>query len=179
MKSKRYFILFILVMSINYSKAQTKMIVSKKHTLLVDMPKNWIQVQDGPVPFFIVPDEKNVSDKTYIYVFGNDYETAPEIDNWIEIENQYQKENNKGVKIGEQELKFENIHKDNFLTGKYKVITYDYLDKSHQITLVIECKTTIVIVVLNTIDEDEKNKYMKDFIDISKTIKIMNSTVKN
>jgi hypothetical protein len=179
MKSKIYFILFIITMSINYSKAQTKMIVSKKHTILANIPKNWVQVQDGPVPFFIVPDENNVSDKTYIYVFGNDYETAPEINNWIEIENQYQIENNKGVKIGEVELKFENIQKDNFLTGKYKVITYDYLDKSRQITLVIECKTTIVIVVLNTIDEDEKNKYMKHFIDISKTIKIMGSTVKN
>lgn len=43
----------------------------------------------------------------------------------------------------------------------------------------MKSKTTIVIVVLNTIDEDEKNKYMKDFIDISKTIKIMNSTIKN
>jgi hypothetical protein len=176
-KKIKIIILFYLAF-ITYSNGQSKMLVGEKHTIFAEIPNNWLEVPDGPVAFFIKPNEKNISDKTYIYLIGHDYESTPDLDNWIEVENKYQNDNSNGLKIDKLDFKFENIKKDNFLTGRYKIITYDYEDKSRQITLVIECKSTIVILVLNAINITESDRYLNAFKEIANSIKILSTKLK-
>ncbi len=178
MRITKKIILLICIIFTTYSNAQSKMVVGKKHTIFVDIPKNWIQAQNDQLPFFIKPDEKNVSDLTNLYVYGIDYDSNPNLDDWIDGNNKELTENEKGIKIRAVDLKFENIKKDNYCTGNYKIVTYEYLNKRKECLLIIECKNTIVTVVLSTSNELEFEKYLKSFEEIAKSTKILGTTLK-
>lgn len=170
-------ILLICILFSTFSHSQSKMIVGSKHTILVEIPKNWIQAQNDQLPFFIKPDEKNVSDLTYMYAYGIDYDINPKLDEWIDGNNKYLIENEEGVKIGSLDLKFENIKKDNYSNGNYKIVTYEYENKRKECLLIIECKNTIVAVVLSTSSDLEFNKYLKSFEEIAKSTKILGTAL--
>ncbi|MBF4473310.1 hypothetical protein [Flavobacterium sp. HJJ] len=178
MRITEKFILLICIIFSTYSNSQSKMIVGNKHTILVEIPKKWIQAQNDQLPFFIKPDEKNVSELTYMYVYGIDYDTNPKLDEWIDGNNKYLIENEKGVKIGSLDLKFENIKKDNYVNGNYKIVTYEYKNKRKECLLIIECINTIVTVVLSTDNDLEFKKYIKSFEEIVKSTKILGTTLK-
>lgn len=178
MKITQKITILICIIFSTYSIGQSKMLVGNKHTIFVEIPKNWIQAQNDQLPFFIKPDEKSVSDLTYMYVYGIDYDTNPELNEWIDGNNKYLIESEKGIKIGNLDLTFENIKKDNYSTGKYKIVTYEYENKRKECLLIIECKNTIVTVVMSTSNDLEFNKYLKSFEEISQSTKILGTTLK-
>jgi hypothetical protein len=172
------FALIITLLIIGQTFGQSKMIVGQKHTIFVDIPKNWLQQQNDQLPFFIKPDRKDVSDETYMYVYGIDYTTDPELNGWIEGNNNYIAEKFKNVKIGVSTHLFDNIKVDDYLTGNYKTITYEYPNNRNEVILVIECKTSIITVVLSTKDTAELTEFLPSFIELSKSIRILGTTLK-
>ncbi|MEN2415885.1 hypothetical protein [Flavobacterium mesophilum] len=171
MKNKTYIIIFFILLSFNIS-AQTKMLTSHKHLIILDIPKSWIQVETDEIPFLIKPDEKNVNDNTYMYVYGLDYESAPDLNLWIEGNNSSLKSEIPEIKIGELDLKFENLKKDNFLTGRYKAVNYTYPDSKEEVLLVIESKTTIITAVLSAKDNTEFKQYLGSFKELVNSLKL-------
>ncbi len=170
-------ILLVLTGCLN-SYAQTKMLTGSKHLIFVDIPKNWIQAQNDQIPFLIKPDETNVSDMTYMYVYGLDYNSVPDLNLWIEGNNSGLKNDIPDVKIEQLDLKFQNIKADNFLTGNYKIVSYIYPDLRKEALLVIESKTSIFTAVLSAKDKIEFDKYLDSFKELVNSLKIQSAQVK-
>lgn len=171
------FALIMTLLTVGQTLGQSKMVVGQKHTIFVDIPKNWLQAQNDQLPFFIKPDKKNVSDETYMYVYGIDYNVNPELNGWIDGNNNYISDNFKGVKIDTLNQKLDNIQANDYLTGNYRTITYDYPNGRNEIILVIECKNTIATAVLSTKDKTELKELLPSFIELSKTLKILGTTL--
>jgi hypothetical protein len=85
------------------------MIVGQNHTILAEIPNNWIQAENDKLSFFIKPDETNVSPWTYMYVYGIDYDIKPEIEKWIDDNSKNLKLNFPEVIIGKINLDFKNL----------------------------------------------------------------------
>ena len=83
-----------------------------------------------------------------------------------------------GVKIDTLKQQFDNIKANDYLTGNYLTITYDYPNGRNEVILVIECKSTIVTSVLSTKDKAELKKLLPSFIELSNTLKILGTTLK-
>ena len=172
-------LLFVLtILFVAQAFAQSKMVVGQNHTIFVEIPKNWLQAQNDQLPFFIKPDKKDVSSETYMYVYGIDYSSKPHLDEWIKGNNEYISEKFKGVKIDTLEYKFDNIKSGDYLTGDYQTITYQYPNGRCEVILVIECKNTIVTAVLSTKEEAELKELLPSFVELSKTLKILGTTLK-
>ena len=169
----------LFLLTFNWTYGQSKMLVGKKHTIFVDIPKNWVQAQNDQLPFFIKPDEKNVNEKTYSYVYGLDYNGNPDLNGWIEGNTKYLIENNKGLKVDSLNLTFENLKKNDYLTGRYKTITYEYEDKRKEVLLIIECKNTIVTCVLSGVNDQEYQKYLFALTDLGKSLRVLGTTIKS
>lgn len=176
---KKYLSAFILIiLFVEQSFGQSKMVVGQKHTIFVEIPKNWLQAENDQLPFFIKPNTKRVSNETYIYVNGIDYNGKPNLSAWVKGNNDYTSETFKGVKIDTLNQQFENIKSNDFLTGNYLTITYDYPDGRKEVLLIIECKSTIVTAVLSTKDKAELNELLPSFVELSQTLKIVGTTLK-
>lgn len=176
---KKYLSAFILtILFVGQTFGQSKMVVGQKHTIFVDIPKNWLQAQNDQLPFFIKPDMKDVSNETYMYVYGIDYNSKPELSGWVKGNNDYISDKFDGVKIDTLKQQFDNIKANDYLTGNYLTITYDYPNGRNEVILVIECKSTIVTAVLSTKDKAELKKLLPSFIELSKTLKILGPTLK-
>jgi len=171
-------ILFILFAFTATIKAQTKIIAGEKHTLSVDVPKNWVLGIDNKVPFFIKPDMVGGNDLNYIYVYGIDYEDNPNMDQWIDGNNDYMKESFPGIKIDTLKLSFPNIKKDDYATGRYNVVTYLYPDGKKEALLIIECTHTIATVVMSSANASEFEKYLPSFKEIGSSVKILGTSLK-
>ncbi|TDO94272.1 hypothetical protein [Flavobacterium sp. 245] len=176
MKKKTYLISFFILFTFNLF-AQSKMLTGNKHLIMLNIPKNWVQEVNDQIPFLIKPAEKDVSDNTYMYVYGLDYQSSPDMDLWIEGNSTSLKNEIPKIKIGELNLKFENLKKDNFLTGRYKAVSYIYPDFKEEVLLVIESKTTIITAVLSAKDNAEFNKYLDSFKELVNSLKINAATV--
>jgi hypothetical protein len=170
--------LILTILFVGQTFGQSKMVVGQKHTIFVDIPKNWLQAQNDQLPFFIKPDKKNVSNETYIYVYGIDYNSKPELSGWVKGNNDYISDKFNGVKIDTLKQQFDNIKSNDYLTGNYLTITYDYPNGRNEVMLVIECKSTIVTAVLSTKDKAELKELIPSFIELSKTLKILGTTLK-
>lgn len=177
MTRKIQWTLFVVIASICLSFGQGKMIYGQKHLILLSDPANWIQVQNEQLPYLIKPDEKNVSDRTYMYVFGIDYPTSPDLNGWIEGNTNYLKTVAKGVVVSDLPITFEDKKQD-YLTGRSKTITYEYEDGRKEALLIIECKNTIVTVVLSVDKTILFDQYLPAFKALIATLKISNATVK-
>lgn len=176
---KKYLSAFILsILFVGQTFGQSKMIVGQKHTIFVDIPKNWLQAQNDQLQFFIKPDVKDVSNETYIYVYGIDYISKPELSGWVKGNNDFISDKFDGVKIDTLKQQFDNIKANDYLTGNYLTITYDYPNGRNEVILAIECKSTIVTSVLSTKDKAELKKLLPSFIELSKTLKILGTTLK-
>jgi len=177
--TKTIYMTLLFLLTFNWTYGQSKMLVGKKHTIFVDIPKNWVQAQNDQLPFFIKPDEKNVNEKTYSYVYGLDYNGNPDLNGWIEGNTKYLIENNKGLKVDSLNLTFENLKKNDYLTGRYKTITYEYEDKRKEVLLIIECKNTIVTCVLSGVNDQEYQKYLSALTDLGKSLRVLGTTIKS
>jgi hypothetical protein len=135
-------------------------------------------IQNDQLPFFIKPDKKDVSSETYMYVYGIDYNTKPELTGWVKGNNDYILDKFSGVKIDTLKQQFDNIKTNDYLTGNYLTITYAYPSGRNEVILVIECKSTIVTAVLSTKDKSELKELLPSFIELSKTLKILGTTLK-
>ncbi len=62
-------IIFLSLVLSNFLQGQTKMIYGQKHFFSVDIPENWIQSSHPQLAFFIKPQGKNISERTYIYAY--------------------------------------------------------------------------------------------------------------
>lgn len=172
-------VLILTMLFVGQTFGQSKMLVGEKHMIFVEIPKNWLPAQNDQLPFFIKPDKKEVSSETYIYVYGLDYNIKPELKGWVKGNNDYISNKFNGVKIDTLNQKFDNIIADDYLTGNYLTITYEYPNGRNEVILVIECKNTIVTAVLSTKDKTELNELLPSFIEQSKTLKIVGTTLKD
>ena len=177
MIARRILALLVALVTI-VSIAKGQMITGKKHIIFVETPKNWLYVQNDQLPYFIKPNEKNVSDKTYLYVYGLDYESSPDINGWLKGDNDDMLSKHPGLKIDSLPIILTNIKKTDYLTGRYKTITYEYPDLHKEAMLVIECKNTIVTVVLSASNSNEFDKYLPSFKKLAQTVKILKANVK-
>ncbi|MBE8727153.1 hypothetical protein [Flavobacterium hungaricum] len=177
MKKKLFLFLLISISFLN-SYGQTKMIVGKKHLLFVSIPNSWLQSPNEEIPFLIKPEAKNVSDRTYMYVLGLDYESSPDLNAWIEGNNTGLKNNIPDISIQNLDLTFDNLKPNNFLTGKYKIVTYTYPNGRKEALLVIESKTSIFTVVLSAKDSAEFNTYLNSFKELTNSLEIKAATVR-
>ncbi len=87
------------------------------------------------------PNEKNVSDKTYLYVYGLDYESSPDINGWLKGDNDDMLIKYPGLKIDSLPIILTNIQKTDYLTGRYKTITYEYPDL-HKVAMLVVVEQT-------------------------------------
>ncbi|SNR69535.1 hypothetical protein SAMN04487979_11717 [Flavobacterium sp. ov086] len=177
MVKKKALILLLFVIYIN-SFAQSKMLTGNKHLIFVEIPKNWVQAPNDQIPFLIKPNETNISEITYMYVYGLDYASVPDLNLWIEGNNSELKKDIPDVKIEQLDLKFENIKADNFLTGNYKTVCYTYPGIKKEALLVIESKTTIFTAVLSAKDTAEFDKYLGSFKELVNSLKMQSANVK-
>ena len=177
MKIKLLNLTILLFLSIN-TFGQSKMIVGQNHTILAEIPNKWIQAENEQLPFFIKPDETDVSVSTYMYVYGIDYDINPEIEKWIAGNNEYLKSNFPDIIIGTKDLTFENLNDSNYYTGKSQVITYEYPDKRKESILVIECKKSIITVVLSAENNEKFNEYLNAFSELGNSIEIIETELK-
>ena len=169
---------FLSVLFVEKTFGQSKMIVGSKHTVFVEIPKNWLPAENEQLPFFIKPNKKNVSNETYMYVYGIDYNGKPELGDWVKSNNDYISDKFEGVKIDTLNQPFENIQADNYLTGNYITITYEYPTGRNEVILVIECKSSIVTAVLSSKNKKELKSLLPAFIDLSKSIKVLGTNLK-
>lgn len=176
---KKLLFLSLTILFVGQTFGQSKMVVGQKHTIFVDIPIDWLQAQNDQLPFFIKPDKKNVSNETYLYVYGIDYNSKPELSSWVKGNNDYILDKFQGVKIETLNQKFENIKANDYLTGNYVTLTYAYPTGRHEVILVIECKSTIVTAVLSTKDKAELNSLLPSFIELSKSLKVLGTTLKD
>lgn len=171
MRNKNYIITLFILASFNFY-AQSKILTGSKHMILLEIPKNWVQVENDQTPFLIKPDHEKSDDNTYMYVYGLDYQSEPDLNLWIEGNNSPLKNEIPEVKIGELNFSFENLKKDNFLTGRYKIVNYIYPNLKEEALLVIEAKTTIITAVLAAKDHAEFDKYLNSFKELVNSMKI-------
>jgi hypothetical protein len=99
---------------------QSKMIYGPKHLIFAEIPKNWLQAPIEQIPFFIKPDEKNVDNKTYMYVLAIDYAINPDLNGWIDANSDELKTNFKGLKMDSLALVFDNLKEGGYTTGAIK-----------------------------------------------------------
>jgi hypothetical protein len=175
--TKRFLLLLLILTNFLNSYGQA-MLTGNKHLILVDIPKNWLQAPNEQIPFLIKPDEKNVSDTTYMYVYGLDYNSTPDLNAWIEGNNAGLKDNIPNISIESLDITFDNLKKDNFLTGRYKIVTYVYPNNRKEALLVIESKTSIFTAVLSTKDSNEFNAYFDSFKELISSLKIKSASLK-
>ena len=171
MKIKTYLIALLILVSFNFY-AQSKLLTGSKHLIMLEIPKNWFQAENDQIPFLIKPGENNTSDDTYMYVYGLDYQSQPDLNLWIEGNNSGLKNDIPEIKIGELNLSFENLKQDNFLTGRYKIVSYIYPNSKEEALLVIESKTTIITAVLAAKDHTEFDKYLNSFKELVSSLKM-------
>ena len=171
-------VLILTILFVGETFGQSKMVVGQKHTIFVDIPKNWLQAQNDQLPFFIKPDRKEVSSETYMYVYGIDYNNNPELSDWVKGNNDYMLKKFDGIKIDTLKQQFDNIKANDYLTGNYLIISYTYPNGRNEVILVIECKSTIVTAVLSTKYKAELKELLPSFIELSKTLKIIGTTLK-
>jgi hypothetical protein len=167
--------LLYLICSISLTFGQEKLIVGQRHSVTLQVPGNWAEAYHEQLPFFIRPAKNDTSVNTYLYVFGLDYEKSPNLDSWIAGNNQEVREQFDNMQIGALDLQLDNLKEDGFLTGKYKVLTYDYPDKRKEVLLIIECKFSIITVVISADNSHICDAYLDDFTALAKSLKIMNA----
>ena len=105
----RLFFTLIMLTFFTTTFGQSLMVVGQKHTIFVDVPKNWLQAKNDQLRFFIKPNQKRVSDETYMYVYGIDYNSNPDLNAWVKGNNDYISKTFKDVKIDTLKQEFENI----------------------------------------------------------------------
>lgn len=177
MLKKLLLFLLIFISSLN-SFAQRKMLTGNKHLIFVTIPKNWLYAPNDQIPFLIKPNEKGVSEITYMYVYGLDYESSPDLNEWIEGNDASLKNELPDIQIQSLDFKFDNLKQDNFLTGKYKIIIYLYPNGKKEALLVIESKTSIFTAVLSAKDSTEFNSYLDSFKELVNSLDIKSAKMK-
>ncbi|RKR80660.1 hypothetical protein BDD43_0791 [Mucilaginibacter gracilis] len=162
---------------VSIASAQSKMLTGQKHVIFVDIPKNWLQAKSDQLPFFIKPDEKNVSDDTYMYVYGLDYQSSPDLNGWIKGDADDAMNRHPGLKVDTIPIVLNTLGDNGYLTGRYKLITYSHPSHKKEAILVIECKYTIATAVLATSNDEEFQKYFPAFKELVKTIRVSGAKV--
>jgi len=184
-KMKKLLLAILIILFVQQTFGQSKMIVGEKHTIFVEIPRNWIQAENEQLPFFIKPDYSNISNKTdvryvspnsYMYVYGIDYKGKPDMIAWINAENDYLLSEHPDLVIDTLNLTLDNIFPDDYSTGNYKILTYEYISGRQEVMLVVECESTIVTAVLST-EKSTMPHFSPAFIELCKSIKIMGSTL--
>ena len=178
MTRKITFIFTISLLLTSVVHGQVKVLTGQKHIIFVEIPKKWIQVQNDQLPFYIKPDEQNVSNKTYMYVYGLDYQSQPDLNGWIKGDNDDMIGKHPGLKVDSLPLNLPNIKQGGYATGRYKTVIYQYPDLHIEVMLAIECKNSIITAVMSAIDNKEFNKNIIGFKELAKTLKVMGGTVK-
>ena len=174
-------ILFSLVLFtiafLNTAAAQMQMLYGKNHAIFAMIPEKWQLNENKEIPFFLKPERAEVNPMTYMYVLGIDYETTPVAKDWVAANNEYLLKKMPEVKIKSTKVKFSNLKRNGYLTGKYEAVTYAYPNDRKEIILAIECEKTIVSVVLSAKDATEFKKLYKDFKELVKSLRITEAEV--
>jgi hypothetical protein len=170
MTKKLFFICFFCV---TVSWGQTKFLSLKQHNIILNIPKNWVKSPNEKLPFYVVPFKKKLDDITFMYLYiYNTENTSPNLNLWIDNNINILKEKNKGVKIDTLFHKFDNLSKDKYLTGNYRIFTYEYQDERKEAQLVIETKKTFITVLLSAENKSVFRKQYRSFKRMIKSMKI-------
>jgi len=168
------FLLFLVAVVLG----QTKVITGAKHVIALAIPKNWIQIPSKQPPLLLKPDV-NVSANTYMYVNARDYNTSPNIESWIRDDAEAFVSKHPGTQVQEMLFPLPNFAYADYQTGRYKIIIYTCDSGLKQAILVVECKNTIVTLLLSTVDNDEFTKYLPSFLELARSARISARDVKN
>lgn len=164
---------FICFFCITVSWGQTKIVSLKQHNIILNIPKNWVKTSNEKLSFYLVPFKKQTDDNTYMYLYiYNTEDTSLDLNLWIDNNINILKEKNKNVKIDTLFHKFDNLKKDKYLTGNYKIFTYEFPDKRKEAQLVIETKKTFITVLLSAESKSTFRKQYKSFKKLIKSMKI-------
>ena len=170
MTKKLFFICFFCI---TVSWGQTKLLSLKQHSIVLNIPKKWVKGSNEKLSFYLVPSKKDQNESTYMYLYiYNTENTSPNLNLWIDNNINILKEKNKDVKIDTLFHKFENLKKDKYLTGNYKIFTYEYPDKHKEAQLVIETKKTFITVFLSAENKSIFRKQYRSFKKLIKSMKI-------
>lgn len=170
-------LIYVILLYTGQSIGQQKVIFGQRHSILVKIPKNWLQFQNNQLPFVLKPNKTNISNETYIYVYGIDYKREPSLDRWVTGNNLHILDNFDGVKIDTLDFVFDNIKSASYATGNYLTIHYKYQNERNEILLIIECKSTIVTAVLSTQNDVELKLYLPSFVELAETMQISGNTI--
>ncbi len=175
--TKKSIFIFILTFSfVCFSFGQKKILSVKQHNIIVDIPKNWVEKTNTKMSFYLFPKKKVESEKTSIYLYVyNLREKNININPWIDHNIELLKEKNPNVKVDSLFNKFDNLIKDKYLSGRYRMITYRFPDKRKEAQLVIETKNTIITATLSAENRCDFRRQFKVYKKFIQSIKISNS----
>jgi hypothetical protein len=173
---KKIFLFIVLTFLVN-SFGQTRMISFKQHTVVLHIPKRWIQIPNDKMSFYLIPFKKEANEKTFIYIYVHNLENKEsDMNSWLNYNNDLLKEKNSNIKIDSiLNNSFENIKKSKYITGRYKLLTYEFENQRKEAQLVIETKKTIIAVVLSAENKNEFKKQFRSFKRLIKSLSISNS----
>jgi predicted secreted Zn-dependent protease len=173
MKKVFYGVLALLLLATTTSIAQSKMIVGKQYSAFVDIPKQWTLSKHPELPFFIKPTKANVSEKTYIYVYGIDYNTKVDLKKWLTENTKVVQQQFKGTKVLPVKKTFSNIKANDNCTGKYELVQYKYANGKCEALLAIECKQSTVTVLLSAATELEFKQLLVPYYELCASLKVL------
>lgn len=169
--------LFVLGMVACTSGLAQMMIYGREHLIFANMPDHWSQMQHDQLPFIIKPDGKKVGERTYLYVFGQDFPSAPDLDLWSKGNTDFVVKNSPGIAVDTLDVKFDNYPAGDFVTGRYQVLHYHYRDHREEVLLVVECKQTIVTCVFSAENAAEYKKYYDTWLQVGKSLQVNHAKV--
>ena len=172
MQKKFLFIAAVLFLAALSSRGQSKMLTGVKHIIFVNVPPGWVQNNYDQIPFFVRPGNKGVSEQTYMYVYGADYQVPADLDEWLARDYQIEQKKHPGAQVSEVPLTFDNIRRSGYETGRYKVITYTFPGGQKETKLVIECKYSIVAAVFSSANSADFDQYLPAFKELEQSLRI-------
>ncbi|MBW8685245.1 hypothetical protein [Chitinophaga rhizophila] len=157
--------------------AQENMIYGKRHLITVETPTDWVQMQHAQLPYMIVPADTKSQPAAYMYVFGMDYPTSPDVEAWMKSNTEALEKAVKGATIKPLDVTLDNIRPEGYTTGRYKAVLYIYPNGKKEVLLAIECKHTIVTIVCSVTDGTLFEQYLPAFTAAAGSLQISEAEI--
>ncbi|MCX7821664.1 MAG: hypothetical protein N2258_08345, partial [Brevinematales bacterium] len=150
---KRFFLIFLILAAPLFSTEDDRlvcMIYGQKHLFSVITPTNWIFDRELAnmigLPHFIYPESETNPERknVFIYARGADRKenSKEDFDSFVRNDTNYFISNVPEIKIIRENIKFTNIVKNNFLSGKYYVYKFIFPDGRYESVVYIDAIET-------------------------------------
>ncbi len=183
---KKLFFLLFLLFFYKISFSQGALIYGEKHFYTILTPDSWIYdrnfCREVGVPYIIFPvsEETNEIKKVYIYSIGFDRKegSKEDIDSFIKYDTNNFLSKFPDLKIEKMNIKFTNIVKNQYLTGKYYLLKFIHSDGRYENVLYIDAKETVITIVYSAYYEENYKRYFNDFISLVNSFVFLGDNVK-